>query len=398
MEIVMKRSFPYLLCALAAGCNGLSSHPGMPGDAAPPIADAPGDAGPPPETQLLGLNDISIFGPPPFGSALLGNINGIDLPQDLVPRALFARLVTSHGDIQNDFEEFGIVAVRFDVCDRSAPGRCPDGADGSMRLVFQPLATIPIDTFADVGLHAFYVIPAAQLPAVVNELRAIARIARVPRTNQLAARSFTTETSRIRSLIAKYATPDRLIRLSVMGQDARSTDLKIVFRGLELHDGQMVDIQIPSVDVTQQTVTLADTDPSYVAAPVADSPAGLALVLSSGAFNAATPDAQRSALDALAATENPLLHTASTVQCVACHTSTYLGAHRGQVAGIDLRSLPSRYDTTQDVRTSFGMAATDSRSLHNFGWVGETRELSQRVANETAQALLEMEQRFPVPQ
>jgi hypothetical protein len=386
MEIVMKRSFPYLLCALAAGCNGVSSHP--------PIADT----GAAPETQLLGLNDVSIFGPIPMGGTELGGLNGVDQPRDLVPRALFARLVTSHADIQNAFEEFAIVAIRFDVCDRTVPGRCPDGADGSMRLVLQPLPAPPFEKFADAGLHAFYAIPAAELAAVVNELRAIARIAKIPRINQLGRRGFGFEVTPIRALVTKYATPDRLIRLSVMGQDARSTDLKIVFRGLELHDGQMVDVQIASVDATQQTVTQADTDPSYVVTPVADNPAGLALALSSGAFNAATPDAQGSALDALVATENPLLHTASTVQCVACHVSTYLGVHRAQVAGIVLQSLPSRYDTTQDVRISEGMSATDSRSLHNFGWDGETREFSQRVTNETAEALLEMEQRFPVPQ
>lgn len=233
---------------------------------------------------------------------------------------------------------------------------------------------------------------------MVNELRAIARISAIPLISPLSRRGFGLEdTPRIRALIAKYATPDRLIRLSVMGQDARSPDLKIVFRGLELHGGQMVDLQIPSVDATQQTVTLADADPSYGATPVTDDPAGLALVLTSGAFNTAIPDAQRSALDALVATQNPLLHTASTVQCVACHTSTYLGVHRGQVAGIDLRSLPSRYDTTQDVRISAGTAATDPRSLHNFGWDGQIVEFSQRVANETAQALVEIEQRFPVP-
>lgn len=396
----MKRLATYLIAALAAGCgDGGHGHPGVPVDAGAPIADAPGiDAGPPPETRRLGMNDISIFGPFPLGPPPLGNINGIDQPKDLVPRTLFAQLVTSHGDILNDFEEFGVVAVRFDVCDRTAPGRCPDGADGSMRVVFQPLVLSPTEAFADVGLHAFYAIPAAELAAVVNELRAISRLSAIPLNSPLLRRGFALEdTPRIRALIAKCATPDRLIRLSVMGQDTRSADLKIVFRGLELHDGQMVDLQIPSIDATQQTVTLADADPSYVATPVTDAPAGLALALTSGAFNAATPDAQRSALDALIATQNPLQHTASTVQCVACHTSTYLGVHRGQVAGIDLRSLPSRYDTTRDVRIEAGMAASDQRSLHNFGWDGQTAEFSQRVANETAQALIEMEQRFPVP-
>jgi len=107
--------------------------------------------------------------------------------------------------------------------------------------------------------------------------------------------------------------------------------------------------------------------------------------------------AQRDALDALVATQNPLLTTSSTAQCIACHTSTYLGVHRAQVAVIGLGTLPSRFQSTHDVRLEDGISATTPASLHAFGWLGGDIAISQRVVNETAMVLDEIQQRFPVP-
>jgi len=402
----MRLLLTYLLLALAAGCgHGVSSHPGDPPDAAPPEdatppIDASPDAppGPPPETRLLGLNDISIFTWVPrmfVEIPQIGKLNGVDTPSDLVPRALFTRLVTSHNDIVAEFDEFHIMAIRFDVCDRIAPGPCPVGVDGSLRLVFQP---VTLAGGADVGLHAFYAIPAAKLPEVVNDLRRIARLADVPVSSPLDLRTFFPEPrAAIRALLTTYATPAALIRLHVMGQDARTTQQRTVFRGLELKDGQMVDVEVPTVGATQQEVTVTGVDPSYAATPAADSPAGFALTLSSSAFNAAAPADRRSALEALVATQNPQLYTSSTVQCIACHTSTYLGVHRGAVAGIDLRTLTSRFASTHDLRIVNGISLTSEASLHAASWLALDPTISQRVVNETAMALDEIEQRFPVP-
>jgi len=49
-----------------------------------------------------------------------------------------------------------------------------------------------------------------------------------------------------------------------MGQDSRTSDLRIVFRSVELRDGQFADVTIPTLGATEQVVTLADTDPSYI--------------------------------------------------------------------------------------------------------------------------------------
>lgn len=200
----------------------------------------------------------------------------------------------------------------------------------------------------------------------------------------------------MRALLARHAGSERLIRLALMGHDEDNPDPRVVFRALELHDGQMVDLPIATLGALQQDAVLADTDPSYVVTPVADIPQGLALTLSSGAFNTATPTDQRAALDALVATQNPMVHINATAQCITCHVSTYLEVHRGRVAGIDIFALPSRFTSQRDVGVGQGTAETDAQSLHAFSWIGDRVSISQRISNETAVVLDEIEARFPV--
>ncbi|HEX8113354.1 MAG TPA: hypothetical protein VF516_36745 [Kofleriaceae bacterium] len=401
-SLTMKHLLAYML-VVGVGCGtGVHSNPGVPPDGPPvmvpdgPLPDAPL------ETQRLGMNDISIVASTIFPD-VSRRITGIGHTRDVVPRALYARLATSHGDIIDDFDKFMVFGIRFDLCDRLVTGPCPEGVDGSLRLVFQPLG-FPISA-TDVGLHAFYTIPAAELGYVINELRAVARLEGTgPMIDGglTGLHNLSTEGEmRLDALLDRYAIADRLIRLDLMGQDARSSVPHVVFRGIELHDGQWNDIPVADVDATQQDAALTGSDPSYDVTPVADRPQNLALTLTSDAFNAAAPAAQRDALDALVATQNPQLHTSSggssTVQCVACHVATYLAVHRAQVAAIALDSLPSRFQTTHDARITDGISTTTPGSLHNFGWLGPNVAISQRAANETAMVLDEIQQRFPVP-
>lgn len=59
--------------------------------------------------------------------------------------------------------------------------------------------------------------------------------------------------------------------------------------------------------------------------------------------------------------------------------------------------MSNRYATTSNVSLMAGLSATTPDSLRAFGWFGERVAVSQRVANETAQVLQEIEERFPVP-
>jgi hypothetical protein len=369
------------------------------------VDGGPADSGPPLETRHLGRNDVSFL----LATHMdLGHLDGINGGGDVVSREQFDRLVTSHNDLMYPFGSFVLFSIRFDLCDRIEPGQCPTGRDGSLRLVFQPQepdSGTPLQV-ADAGLHAFYRMPEADMPAVVNELRAIARLSNMSPSDGLYPRRYDDGDvfktgGRLSALVGHYAKPDQLIRLAVMGR-VRAPDFHMVFRALELQNGQMVDLTIPAINATQQEIITDETiTPRFQATPVADSPSGFSVALSTDAFSAAAPDAQRSALDAVVATQNPLLHTASTVQCIACHVSTYLGATRGKTAGIDLTTLPSQFAPNMQ-RPSVEPTARESIMMHGFswsdyGWAGPSAQITQRVENESFQVVAEMEQRFPVP-
>jgi hypothetical protein len=395
----MKALGMYLLFVIATACGpGVHSNPvpdGGPGDDEPRKEPDGGSGEAPGEIKKLGMSDVSMI-LSRIRAFEFGRIDGIDGARDLVPRDLYNRVATAHRDLAYNFGDFIIFAVRFDLCDRVVPGPCPEGVDGSLRLVFQPL--IPPLEAADAGLHAFYAIPAAELGYMVSELRAIARIAPTSPIEPLGEESqLLTAFQRLRALLDRYARADKLIRLSAMGQDLRSPQPRVVFRGVELRDGAMVDMIVATTEATEQVAALTGSGSTYEVTPLVDQPAGFALAMQASAFGAATPAEQRAALDALVATQNPMLHTAATAQCASCHTSTHLAVQRAVSAGIDVSSLPSYFTTTRDSRLLKGISVRDNRSLHGFGWFGQDLAISQRVANETAIVLDEIEKRFPVP-
>jgi hypothetical protein len=378
-EALISMSFA---CVAFVACGGSRRDSGVQADSTSPRAGA------------LGLNDVSILLRLPDDVAtptLLGMSEG---GTDLVPRMLFAQLVAAPGDVLNMFEEFQLVAIRFDLCDRQLAGACPAGSEGRLRLVFQPLSSPP--TMApDVALHAFYPIPADQMADVVGELRALAALRAIdPNAPLSVAPALTLEyAARLRALLVRYAAADRLLRLTLLALKAPSQALNWAFRGMELQGGTFAAIPIADVAATEQVATLVSDDPSYDVSPVADQPTGFAMALSSSAFDGADPTTQLQALGALAAVQNPQLYTAQNAQCVACHVATYLTQHRAQVAGVDPATLPDWYRSSSDL----WVAPRTERTLRGFGWLGSTPAISQRVANDSAEVLAEIAVQFPAP-
>ena len=348
----------------------------------------------------LGLNDVSMLLPLPASKTAPTLVAMTGAGTEMVPRDLFTRLAVTPGDIFEKYEDFHLVAIRFDLCDRIAPGPCPAGSDGRLRLVFQPmfLESASIDT-NDVALHAFYPIPAAELGDVVAELRLLAAIAGTPLDARLAVATALDRpgyADRLRTLVTRYATAPRLMRLTFFAQNAMTASLNWAFRGVELKNGTFVDIMIPGVAQTQQRAILVGADTSYDTTPLADIPSGFAIAIDSAKFAAASSSGQRTALESMTAAENPLAHTADTVQCVACHVSTFLTARRATVAAIDPSTIAGRFTSRFDLSTSAGISTSLDRSLRAFGYFFAAPAISQRVVNETAQALAEIEARYPL--
>lgn len=372
----------WLIGAALAGCAGGAN-----------VEDGGADAGAyvPTESRALGLNDVTLLLPldsVDAGTPLPG-------PEALLRYDLFDRLSTTPGDVLTDFDRLRVVAIRFDVCDRAAPGRCPDGADGSLRLVLQPM--LRTAEAEDVALHAFYPVPAAEVPELVDSLRRLARLQDVPLTAPLqvnqAWKTNAEYTQGLAALVARYAAPAKLIRVTLFGQLTMNAALIWVFRGVEKHGAGFERIDIPDVMAQDQQAVLFG-GASFTATPIADAPAGFRRVLSESDFAAATPAQQREALESLTAADNPTLHTAQTVQCVTCHVSTTLLDQRAADAGIELSTLPTRFTSRFDL-TPLGKDSVRPFTLRALGWLRKEPLVAHRAVHETANVVEEMEARFP---
>src|SRR5215470_14487778 len=114
---------------VAVGCRQLPSTPltsdsSLADSAATDSAmiDAPVDAVPPDsfvpdESAPLGMNDISFLIPLPAdpSTPALAAMTGFATNPDLIPRELHTR-ITAGGDLTTPYEQFQIVAMRFDLC------------------------------------------------------------------------------------------------------------------------------------------------------------------------------------------------------------------------------------------------------------------------------------------
>jgi hypothetical protein len=114
-------------------------------------------------------------------------------------------------------------------------------------------------------------------------------------------------------------------------------------------------------------------------------------------FDRADTATRRDALAALVAVENPLTQTATTVPCIGCHVSTIVMPARVATSAIDPLALPGRYTSTFDLSTAGGKSAETFTTLRALGYRGKLPMISQRVVNDTAQTLTEIEQRYPAP-
>jgi hypothetical protein len=127
---------------------------------------------------------------------------------------------------------------------------------------------------------------------------------------------------------------------------------------------------------------------------VTDTPAGLQGAISMTMWVAADAAKKRDYLAVLAAVENPLTHTAETVACVGCHVSTHLLPSLAASLGVDPLAVPGRYTSRFDLSTAAGILTQTDGTIRALGYAGRGTLISQRVANETAQVLTEIEQRF----
>lgn len=376
-------------------------------DDAPPDAsepDAPPDAPVPIETHALGMNDVSILLPLSDSPGLfttVGKLNGVPgFSGELAPRAAFAQLAGT--EVYEPFDVFHIVGIRFDLCDRQDTLPCPTGVDGQLRLVLQPLEMPPSapTRAADTALHAFYPIPAASVAFAVNELRALARLGGMQTESALAVNSaappYDTPSEyrdRLRAFVARYAKADKLQLLTLAGEIHSVNPMQWMFRGVQRNGTTFDAFTIPAINATSQRVLLQDT---FSTNPALDAPSGFGVAISDVQYNSAGSASRMVALGALAATQNPTMHGPGGLQCASCHVATRVLALRTDADDIDPATVPNRFTSSRAISISYGVS-DEVWSPRAFAWVMVWPAISERVANESAVVLDEIEQRFPVP-
>lgn len=357
---------------------------------------------PTPAPRPLGLNDVSILLPLPRDP----DVPVLAAAPRVIERRWFDALVTDHADIAPRiagpvaFDDYQVVALRFDLCDRAAVGACPPAGDGRLRLVLQPMYRRGAAIAAhDLALHAFYAVPAGEVAAMVGALRGLAALQPLPADAPLGvseAAANPAYLARLRGVVERLARTDRLVRLTVIGQIADSAAFAWVFRGLDRAGAGFAPTVIPGVPEAEQSLQLSGGDTVYRTHPLVDAPAGFALATNGPAFAAAPPADRAAALEALTAIQNPLRHDTVDVQCVACHVATFLTARRAEATGVEPGAIAGRYASPR-ARAAATIASRDARVVRGFGWAASVPAISQRVANDSAQVLAELDARFPAP-
>ncbi|MFO0613492.1 MAG: hypothetical protein U0414_12925 [Polyangiaceae bacterium] len=350
-------------------------------------------------TTGLGMNDVTFLLPLPKTDApvLFRASDPVADNQAILPKALVDQVLdtpTNPGAIGNVYPDLELVAVRFDLCDRAKAEPCPDTEDARLRLVFQPIV---MQQAFDVGFHVFYEIPKADIPAVLDELRALADSQHLPPATALRVNPLVgvdaAYTAGLRALVEKRCVSSAIVRVTVMGQELTAAALRWIFHGIERKAGTFQEIPVAEgSDAVQEVLLLGES--SYDITPKIDAPAGFQLAMDESAFAAAPAAQQEIALDALAQVNHPTKNVPNTVQCAACHVATLTLSARASAAKTDPNALPSAFQSGYDTSVSAGESAKDGSILRGLGWRGTTLAISQRVANETAEVLQEISARF----
>lgn len=389
---------------LAAALLACSTDPDAGGGGG--SVSAPTPPGDPGEYVALGMNDVTILVPAPNTASdpLMLASDTMDDGTPLVPRELFERLAlepvpeagtmaTVNAELYKDLQ---LVAVRFDLCDRNVPGPCKGDADGRVRLVLQPFQETR-GGFADVGFHAFFSVPFADLASLVKDVRELATIQKEPTSSPLEVSPALTAGNAeyrdaLRLLVRRWTGERKLVRLTMNAQPQLLSQVRWAMRGVEKKDGNFVNIAIPGMSgTTQEVITSGAT--GFESKPLADLPAGILEAANDRAFGDASDGRKRELLGVLATADNPNTSAPDTVSCIACHISTSLMKARSTTAGVDPTSVAGRFTSTYDLSIKGNLA--DRHVIRALGYIGRDVLISQRVVNDSAQVLQELEARFP---
>jgi len=378
------------LALLLVSCSSAAEAP------APPQADA---SAPAPALPALGLNDVSVLVPIPSSPAAEGALGPTDagakgelLPQDVYDKVPKFGVKPAQG---LDYARMRAVAIRFDGC---FPGK--NGCEAQVRIVMQPITDD--GKTLDSALHLFYLLDEAALATTVAELRRLRTLAPEVRDAPLDVHAALGAQGLggaygqgLRKLVLSLAGEQNLTRMTFFLR-APPRQEEWFFGGVDREGGQTKVIDIVGVGKANQRVDRPVTAEgyTYVLTPAPKVPEDMNVLLSTEAAKAATAEERASALAALARIENPQKHGPDALSCAGCHVATFVREATRATFGLDAATLPDAYTSPRDL-TLAGRATATPSSLRAFGYFDAQAMISNRVVNESAAVVDDLERRFP---
>ncbi|MDB4939446.1 MAG: hypothetical protein JWP87_6418 [Labilithrix sp.] len=389
-----------LLLSLAAACSSSSTPDAAP---APATEAAAADAAAP--LPSLGLNDVSVLLPIPSSPASKGLLGPTTAGAKgaLLPQAVYDKIPKFGVEPVEglDYARMRAVGIRFDGC---FPG--PAGCEAQIRIVMQPISD-QHETL-DSAIHLFYRLTDEELPDLVIGLRQLRALA--PEVKDapldihagLVAQGMTGEYgTALNELVLRYAGADSLRRMTFFLRSPSINEFWMLGGFNRTAAGAMTPLDIVGVGKGNQRVDRLDAAAtskgySYQFTPEGNMPETLTPLMSSEVAKTSSADDRLRTLAAVARLENPKKYGPDQLPCAGCHVSTVVAAFTKRDHGLDMTSLPDAFTSTHDL-TLRGESATTPSSLRAFGYFGKVPMISQRVVNETAAVVDDLEKRFPKP-
>jgi hypothetical protein len=387
-----------LLLSLAVACSSSST---------PDPAPAPATEAPPATTAAplpsLGLNDVSVLLPIPSSPAAKGYLGPTTAGAkgELLPQAVYDKIPKFGVEPVEglDYARMRAVAIRFDGC---FPG--PAGCEAQIRLVMQPISD-QHETL-DSAIHLFYRLTDEELPDLVVALRQLRALA--PEVSDapldvhagLKAQGATGEYgTALNDLVLRYAGKDSLRRMTFFLRSPSINEFWMLGGFSRTDAGVMAPLDIVGVGKGNQRVDRLDDAAtskgySYQFTPEGNMPEALTSLMSTEVAKTSSAEDRTRTLAAVARLQNPTKYGPDQLPCAGCHVSTVVGAFTKRDLGLDMTALPDTFTSSHDL-TLRGEAATTPSSLRAFGYFGKVPMISQRVVNESAAVVDDLEKRFP---
>lgn len=341
----------------------------------------------PAQVLRLGPADVSVLFPASLDlwPASMPTASGPLLPKERF--ALNARSLVKELDDEAEYDALRVVALRFDPCfQRSLGGPC----EPQIRLVLQ--APDSATSFFDGAVHALYALSPAAFEDALDELVKLVDSASTeplgvnPRLTRDGVQGpFGAGLARIAH---KHLGPATLTRVTFMTRTPTPAG-QWQFSGFEILENQdngkdARKIPIAGIGVTMQNVTRnrhlpeADHVFDYTVHPLFGDKDGRRGA--SGIYLAELPLEERRKVHAWATRqESPASHVPDTTDCASCHVANHIGR---RLEALSPELLPNDMAARYVARNQ-----NDPDNLRAFGWFGDSPQVAQRTANETAAVL-----------